>query len=70
MLAPLVPFLIMLIWIVIGAICIYGVLWLLSYFVEIVLPAKIVKGIWLIYVLIVAIWVIRFLAYGGIPFPS
>lgn len=57
-----------LLWLLIGAICLAGVIYLLIYGIETFIspiPAKLKQGVWFIFLLLIVIYLIGALAGGG-----
>ena len=61
-----------LLWLLIGAIILAGVIWLVLYGIKnfiTAIPAKLEQGIWFIFLLLIIIYAITALASGSVPHP-
>lgn len=61
-----------LLWLLIGAIILAGVIWLVLYGVKnfiTPIPAKLEQGIWFIFLLLLIIYAITAFVSGGVPHP-
>lgn len=61
-----------LLWLLIGAIILAGVIWLVLYGVKnfiCPIPAKLEQGIWFIFLLLLIIYAITAFVSGGVPHP-
>jgi peptidoglycan biosynthesis protein MviN/MurJ (putative lipid II flippase) len=61
-----------LLWLLIGAIILAGVIWLVLYGIKnfiTPIPAKLEQGIWFIFLLLIIIYAITALASGSVPHP-
>jgi hypothetical protein len=61
-----------LLWLLIGAIVLAGVIWLIIYGVNTFItpiPARLVQGIWFIFLLLIIIYVITAFMSGSVPHP-
>ena len=61
-----------LLWLLIGAIILAGVIWLVLYGIKnfiTPIPAKLEQGIWFIFLLLLIIYAITAFVSGGIPHP-
>jgi hypothetical protein len=63
---------IQLLWLLIGAIILAGVIWLVLYGIKnfiTPIPAKLEQGIWFIFLLLIIIYAITAFVSGGVPHP-
>jgi hypothetical protein len=61
-----------LLWLLIGAIILAGVIWLVLYGIKnfiTAIPAKLEQGIWFIFLLLIIIYAITAFVSGGVPHP-